>query len=671
MRKITITLCLFLMMSSVNGIAQEFKLGKVSIAELEQKKHPKDTAAVAAILFKKGETKFEYFQEDGFKTVTEVSMRLKIYKKDGYNWANYAVRYFSGGSQSKEGVVFSDAVTYNLVGGKIEKTKLKSEGEFLEKVDRYWSRKKITLPNVKEGSVLEFKYKIVSDRIGTLREFYFQTYIPVDYAEYKTFVPEYFVYNTKMKGFISPKREIVKATRSFNITSKERSGNLVSKTEFSNDKIDYQETKTTYTAQDMPAMKEEAFVNNIDNYTTSIIQELSMTQFPNRPLKPYSTDWNAVAKTIYDDVDFGAELNKTGYFEDDLKGVIAGLTTQDDIIAAIQNYVKSTVKWNDYEGYSCNDGVRKAYKDKTGNVAEINLMLTAMLRTAGLRANPVLVSTRDNGMSFFPNHSAFNYVIAAVETAGGMILLDATSKFSTPNVLPFRDLNWMGRLIRKDGTSEEVDLMPTKASIDNVTMMYAIDVTGKITGKLRRQRTDHNAMSFRSEIENIKEEDYLERLENENKKIEITEYSRVNEKDLKLPIVENCSFTGTNLIDIIGEKMFVNPLLFFTKEQNPFKQDAREYPIDYGFPFIDKFTVNIDIPDGYVIETLPKSTQVNMEDDMGSFKFIANTSGNKILLSISHQINTPIVSAEYYSVLKEYYQNMVAKQTEKIVLKKV
>ncbi|OOG71873.1 DUF3857 domain-containing protein [Flavobacterium sp. A45] len=651
--------------------AQEFKLGKVSIAELEQKSHPKDTAAVAAILFKKGETRFEFMQSEGFRVVTEVAMRIKIYKKDGYDWANQAVRFIPGTGSIKENVLFADAVTYNLVAGKIEKTKLKSEGEFEEKIDKYWSRKKITLPNVKEGSILEFRYKIMSNRIGMLREFYFQTDIPVDYAEYKTYVPEYFIYNSEMKGFTTPQINVEKSQKSFNITSKERSQGLVSSTNFSADKIEYQETKTTYTAQNMPAMKEEAFVNNIDNYTTSLVQELSMTKYPNEPLKPYSTDWNAVVKTIYDNDDFGAELNKTGYFEDDLKAVVVGLTTQDEIVLAILNYLKSTVKWNEYYGYSCNDGVKKAYKDKTGNVAEINLMLTAMLRSAGLKANPVLISTRANGVSVFPNHSAFNYVIAAVEGNEGLILLDATSKFSTPNVLPFRDLNWMGRLIRKDGTSQEVDLMPKKASNNNVVIMYAIDASGKITGKLRRQRTDHNAMSFRSEIENIKEEDYLERMENENAKIEIADYKRTNEKDVKLPIVETCSFTGTNLCEIIGEKIYINPLLFFTKEQNPFKQEEREYPVDYGFPFMDNFTVNIDIPQGYVIETLPKSSVFNMEDNIGSFKFISNASGSSIQLSISHQINTPIVSSEYYSMLKEYYQGMIAKETEKIVLKKV
>ncbi|WP_281637227.1 DUF3857 domain-containing protein [Flavobacterium marginilacus] len=668
-----LTLLFFLALFCSNAGAQEFKLGKVSIAELEQKVHPKDSSAVAAILFKKGVTSFVFSQEEGFDVLNEITVRIKIYKKEGYDWANKQVGFLVGNGTSKEKVSFSDAVTYNLVDGKIEKTKLKSEGEFIEKVNKFWNRKKITLPNVKEGSVIEYKYAIRTNNIGMLREFDFQTDIPVNHSEYITYIPEYFVYNTKLKGFITPKTTIEKTNQSLTINSKERSGGgwTASSTSFTSDKIDYHETKTTYVVENAPAMKDEAFVNNIDNFTTSLAQELSMIQYPNRPIKPYSTDWNSVAKTIYEYDDFGPELNKTGYFEDDLKAVVAGLTSQNEIVLAVLNYVKAAVKWNGDYGYSCDNGVKKAYKDKTGNVGDINLMLTAMLRTAGLKANPVLVSTRSNGISIFPNRTAYNYVIAAVETSEGLILVDATNKYSNPNVLPFRDLNWFGRLIRKDGSSEDVDLMPKMASTDNVLMMYSIESNGKITGKLRRQRTDQNAMSFRAKIENVKEEEYLEKLENENQKIEIADYTRTNEKDVKLPIIETCSFTGTNLCEVIGEKIYINPLLFFTKEHNPFKQETREYPIDYGFPFIENYNININIPDGYVVETLPKSAQLNMEENIGGFKFRINAAENKIQLIISHQINTPIISSEYYSMIKDYYQGMIAKQTEKIVLKKV
>lgn len=663
---------LFLSLFVMQIKAQDFKLGKVSIAELQEKAHPKDPSANAAVLFKKGEVRFEYSPETGFSVITTVEARIKIYTKEGYNWANQEVDYRVG--SSKENVDFSNVVTYNLVDGKIEKTKLKKEGEFLEKVNRYWDRKKITMPNVKEGSVIEYQYTVRSSNTGSLRDWNFQTSIPVNYSEYKTYIPEYFIYQTNQKGYVFPKVTVEKNPNKITFTSKDRSGGDRignTKTTFSTETIDFIEAKTTHVGENLPAMKEEAYVNNIDNYTSSISYELSMTKYPNEPLKPYSSDWNAVVKTIYDYEDFGPELNKTGYFEDDLKTVLSGLTTADEKIKAILNYVKTNVKWNNYYGYSCNDGVKKAYKDKTGNTAEINLMLTAMLRYANLPANPVLLSTRSNGIAAFPNRTAFNYVIAAVETPTGFILLDASDKFSTPNVLPFRALNWVGRLVRKDGTSDQVNLMPKKVSTSSIMMNYSVDANGLVTGKLRKQQTEYNAMIFRDDVASINEDAYLEKLENRSNNIDIKEYSRNNEANLELPIMETYSFSGTNLSEIIGGKIYLKPLLFFTDVKNPFVQENREFPIDYGFPFLEKYTINISIPEGYKVEQLPAPAVITMDDNLGSFKFMTTSSESSIQLAISHEINAAIVPSDYYSVIKSYYQGMIDKQNEKIILTKI
>lgn len=530
------------------------------------------------------------------------------------------------------------------------------------------------MPNVKEGSVIEFEYIIKSPMIGSLRDWDFQTSIPVNYSEYKTFIPEYFIYKSNQKGFVFPKVTVnkVRKTESYASRNPNAAGVITTDHHYASEgKLEYEETQTTYLAENLPAMKEEAYVNNIDNYTSSLSNELSMTKYPNQPLKPYSRDWESVTKNIYENEDFGPELNKTGYFEEDLKLLITGLTSQDEKISAILNYVKTAVKWNGTYGYSCNDGVKKAYKDKTGNIAEINLMLTAMLRYAGLTANPVLVSTRANGIAAFPNRTAFNYVIAAVENGDNLVLLDASDKFSTPNILPFRALNWEGRLIRKDGTSVQVDLMPKTASNNSVMMNYAVDEKGLVSGKVRRQRTDYAAMIFRANNENLKEDNYLEQLENENQKIEISEYSRTNEKEIQLPVTETFSFSGSNSSELIDGKIYLNPMLFFTKEQNPFKQETREYPVDYGFPVSEKYIINIRIPEGYKVETLPVSVAFTMENNLGSFKYMANSSENTILLTITQQINSAIISAEYYSMLKDFYQEIVKKETEKIVLTKI
>ena len=665
------TLIALLIAVTFTANAQKFEMGKVSIAELEEKQHPKDPTAVAAVLFKKGETRFDYTQSDGFTMYTEVKTRIKIYKKEGYSWATHKVWYRLM-NNVKENINFSDAVTYNLVDGKIVKTKLKSDGEFDEKMNKYVGQKKITMPAIKEGSVIEFGYVIKSPIIGKIRDWDFQTSIPVNYSEFKTYIPEYFIYNTSQKGFIFPKVISEKADKSISYNHRDAiqpGGSVVNSV--TQEKLNFVETRTTYITQDLPGMKEESYVNNIDNYTSTITHELSIIKYPNSALKTFSTDWETVTKTIYKEDDFGLELNKTGYFENDINTAIAGLKTQDEIAATIFNYVKTNVKWNGLHSYYCLDGVKSAYKNKTGNVAEINLMLTAMLRFAGINANPVLLSTRENGIALFPNRTAFDYVVAAIETPNGKVLLDATEKFSLPNVLPFRDLNWFGRLIRKDASSESVDLIPKTQSKEIVFMNYSFKSDGSIDGKIRSQYTDHKALDFRQKFAGMSKDTYLESLENENNNIEITDYVRENDYDLIKPIVETYSFKANKDVEIINDKIYLSPMLFLTASENPFKQEKREYPVDFGFPMQYKSNISIEIPEGYTVESMPKPFSLSTGDDIAAFKYMIGTNGNKVQITITSDINAAIVPADYYDIIKEYFQKMIAQQNEKIVLVKI
>jgi hypothetical protein len=431
------------------------------------------------------------------------------------------------------------------------------------------------------------------------------------------------------------------------------------------------ETKTTYVIENLPAMKDEVYVNNIDNYMSSISHELSIVHYPNKPIKALSTDWETVVKQIYEYDDFGPELNKKGYFDDDITTLIKGITNRDEIIYTIFNHVKSNVKWNGYAGYSCNDGVKQAYKNKTGNVAEINLMLTAMLRFAGIDANPVLVSTRSNGIALFPSRTAFNYVIAAVEIENALILLDATEKYASPNILPERDLNWYGRLIRKEGTSTDVDLTPKTPSKEIHNISYKINTDATIEGKIRKQITDYKALNFRQTKVGLVKENYLEQLENANNAIEISEYTRENDYEITKPIIETFSFKGNRDVEMINDKIYIAPLLFLGYKQNPFKLEKRDYPIDFTYPFQEKYLINIDLPEGYAIESIPKSINMVTGDDMGLFKYIINGADNKIQVSITFEISMAIVGADYYDIIKDFFQKVIEKENEKIVLVKI
>ncbi|HRE77400.1 MAG TPA: DUF3857 domain-containing protein [Flavobacterium sp.] len=663
------TVCFFILFS-MTCFSQSYELGKVTVAELEEKEHPIEKDAEAAVLFNIGKTFFEFDIDKGFKLVTEVTTKIKVYKKEGYSFADISVPIYVGDSE-KETVSFSKTFTYNLVNGKIEKTKMKSDGEFTEKVNKYWSVVKISLPNVREGSIIEYKYELTSPFLSNLPEWYFQKSIPVNFSKYETIIPEYLVYNPRIKGYVLPKVTASSKNTRYNYTEKDRSGNRVSKTSFSYENIDYKESITTYILEMSPSMKDEDFVSNIKDYTAGVSHELSIIKYPNSPIKTLSYSWEDVCKSIYDNENFGSELKKAGYFETDIEQLLQGKNTREEKIVTLLEYVKKQVKWNNFNGIFCDDGLKSAYKNRTGNVAEINLMLVSMLRFAGLEANPVLVSTKSNGIPLFPSRTAFNYVICAVEIPDGVIMLDATDMNSSLNIMPTRVLNWQGRLIRKEGSSVFVDLRPSFVSKENTSGLLSIDVEGNVSGKLRTQYFDYNAYRFRNNYLYSNNENYIESLEKKLGQIEIDDYLVTNENILSKPILEEFSFKHSDLIEIIGDKMYFSPLLFYSLNENPFKVEKRDYPIDFVYPQEDKYTITINLPEGYVVESVPQNTVFAIENSLLVYRFNLNPSEGKIQIGATLTINEAMITPNNYNYLKDFFKKVVENQTEKIVLKKI
>src|SRR5690606_38322376 len=113
------------------------------------------------------------------------------------------------------------------------------------------------------------------------------------------------------------------------------------------------------------------------------------------------------------------------------------------------------------------------------------LLLTIMLRQAGFNANPVLMSTRDNGVPIIATRSGFNYVVSAIEISDGIILLDATNLFAPPNILPERALNWQGRIVREHGSSTWVNLQPNDNSKEIISLNIKLNNDLSVDGKVR------------------------------------------------------------------------------------------------------------------------------------------------------------------------------------------
>lgn len=669
MKKILIAMVLTLMANEI--IAQDYKYGKVSKDELLEKFYSLDSSAKAAVLYNNRKTYFEYQQNEGFMVITEIHERIKIYNKEGFDWATKKIDYYNS-SSNREKIINLKATTYTFDGNKIVETDLSKKDVFDQESNKYWSQQKFTMPDLKEGCVLEWSYKIISPfkRIDDLQ---FQYEIPIKKIVAKMEIPEYFVYNKRLKGYypINAKEEKKSSTISvFERVREEDSKSHANKSTVNETKVNYITKVEYYDATNVPAMIEEAYVNNLDNYKTAIQYEYSELHWPHEPVKYYSTTWENVVKTIYDDYDFSAEIYKSNHFSEDLNIVLAASPSESQKITGILELVKSKIKWNDYNGLSKFNGTKKAYKEGVGNVADINLNLVSMLNKAGLKASPVILSTRSNGIPIFPTIDGFNYVIAAVEIENDLILLDATEEYSAPNVLPSRDLNWQGRIVRENGSSSWVNLTPTKLSDTNSSMSIVFNDAGTIEGVKRTQYTNLNALNYRDNYAKLKDDDVILKVEEENGKIEISDFRITNKIEIYKPIIEMFKFTSEDLLDKIGDKIYFKPLFFDAMTKNPFKLEKRDYPIDFGSPFIKDNKVGIKIPAGYVVESIPENLAIGLRDNYGVYKFSVKIEGNMINVYSILQINTAIFPSANYEEIKDFYKMIVNKNLEQIVLKK-
>ena len=674
MKCFNLYLLFFLFLYSIS-FAQDFKEGKVSKEELAQTIHPKDSTAVAAVLYEKAYLTMRYDEQWFYEM--EVVKRIKIYNQDGYDYASITIPYYYGDTNSsREDIKNVKAYTYNLDGNKIRDEKVKKGDIVNEQVSEYWKQIKFTFPNLQPGSVIEYSYTYESPNYYELPEWTFQEDIPVDYSEYVHVIPYYFGYSAYSKGYhpISQEKQVIKTFVNYSQSTSENNYGMVN---LSTDTgtIEVQANKSTYVAKNVPKLKDEPFVNNYNNFMTSVRHEIAFTKNSSGQVRELTTNWRKVSESLQKSEGFGVELDKTNYYKEDLDKILTPGLSSEEKINSILDHVKNHMRWNDYLGIYTSDKLKNAYKDRTGSVAQINLMLTSMLRYAGLEAHPVLLSTISNGIPLnIASTQMYNYVISAVELADGkLVLLDATEKYTAPNLLPTRCLNWRGQLIRPDGNTKEIQLNPTRLSKDNFIMNLQIDPAGHVQGQMRRQLTNQYAYQYRNNFNSVDKDNYIENLEN-SFNVSISEYSNKNVDQLSKPVTQTISFDKESAADVINGDIYISPLLFLAQNENPFKQndEDRKLPLDFTFPKSQKFMVNIAVPEGYEVDYYPEPIALALPNKVGSYRFnISDTGNGNLQIVVTKDIKQFMLSPDYYLPMKDFYKEIVKKETDKIVLKKL
>jgi len=446
MKKHTLLLLLLSISLSSTYAQQKMKMGKVTLEEVSETAHPLEADAKAAILSQKGESILEYNEAEGrFELLSQVYKKIKIYDEIANDRANISIAYYEKNG-SREKVSDIKAVAYNIVNGKIEKSELSKKNIYSEQTSEHWSKEKFAIPNVKKGTVIEYKYSIRSPFIYEIPRWYYQFDIPCNASSYRVEVPEYYKYKTSSTGLVPLTKEEETRSRSIMYTVRQHSNSEYdSSTKISTKNLGYTASVQKYTAENTPSLKNVSYVMSTNMYRGSIKFELLSSKFPNRPQKFYTKSWDDIATNLTKSSSFGKQLNKSYKVYSSLIAE-AKKMPEKDRLKHIYHAVQQEFTWNNGIGVYTNKGIKNLVETKAGTVAEINLLLVNLLNEAGLAAYPFVTKIRHNGLlnTAYPTVADLDYVFATTMIDDKVFYLDATDKLLAAGQLPLRAINVNG-----------------------------------------------------------------------------------------------------------------------------------------------------------------------------------------------------------------------------------
>lgn len=654
------------------------KFGNVGKEELEQNVCPIDSNAHAYFIFNCGLSRFTYPQthvrdndageNQGFVLETTKHFRIKILDESAFDWANIKIPLYVSGKK-KEKLSSFKASTFNINNGKVEETKFNKGNLIFESTSENWETAKAPLPNVKKGSIIEVVYTVTSVFFYNLDKWNFQYSIPVLFSDFEVEIPEYFNFHQNIAGYYAIDRKTERKNESLDLTYHWQDFNgRYSNTQRINFNVDISE----YTGRNIPAFKEDSYLKTPKNYLSAVEFELAYTKFPNSTLKYYTTSWENVIEQYlkYNDLENSI---KVGFLDDMAKEINNKAKNPYSKIELAFYNIANHYKWNEKNSIFTSKGFKDSYTDATGNCADINLCLVGLLQKLGLEAYPVILSTQTNGFikQTHPSLSDFNYLVALAKIDGNDYLMDATEPLSIINQLPVRCLNDKGLIVKK-GQANWVDMVKDASYKSQIILTYELDENLEAKGTYSSILNNYAALEIRKNIKSYTSNDeYFKEIAKNNPGIETNEYQIEGLDSLNIPVQMKFDFSYNNAVEQAGDLIMLKPLLFEAMKQSPFKLSERTYPVEFNYQNKDKTTCQIKIPNGYAVESLPSSINLTLPDKSAQFLFLTSIKDDYILIVSNYTRNKLLYLPEEYEVLKEFFRNMVVKQNEKIVLKKL
>ena len=627
--------------------------GKIDKSDLEMKECDFDKDAAAYKLLDIGEVIYERSGKNFFRMRTSCRTRIKILKDKGFEEANIKLRFYS--KQGYETIRDISANTYNLdEAGNIVTIKLDKASIFTKKIDNRISEVVFTMPQIKVGSVIEFRNEDIKESYQNIEDWYFQSHIPTRYSQYMLRIPSMFKFVTE-KLTVQPVEE--------------KSGETEERIGTADATYRYTSFERSFIMRKIPALRGEPYMGSFEDYLQRIQFQLYQIDNGDGSVTNLRSSWPKLTEQLLEDEDFGLQLKKNIPKTQELENQLKGITDNYKKMAVIHDYVRRNMNGIGIPAIYAMDGVKTAWDKKSGTNTEVNKVLIDLLKNAGLEAYPLLVSTRGHGSvnTLYPFLQQFNEVMAYVKIGDKSYVLNAADKYNPPQLTPSDVLNTQGFIVDKEHGGW-VSMDNNKQRFSNVVSLFA-DITndGIMDGEALVKSGDYaknpRVQRWKEDRTNFK--NYFVS-ENNSMKVDSIELDNVDDDTLELE--QKIKFKSQ--LSSAGDYKYFTINLFNGLDKNPFIADERHTDIEFGYKQFYGVYGTITIPDGYKIEELPKNLVMITPDTGIILRRLLQTDASGLHIKLTVDFTKPVYLAGDYADFKEFYKKLYATLNEQIVLKK-
>jgi hypothetical protein len=617
--------------------------GAVSRADLGTELYPAEKGAEAVVLCDYATAKVN----DQFQIEFTRHVRIKIFKSAGLDQANIQIGYtkFDKISDLK-------AATYNLEDDTIVTDEVGGKEYYVERVSSYRYSTRFSFPNVREGSVIEYTYTISQDEIRSFKPFLFQRSIPVRHVEYWATIPGFFTYTINLNHNNMIQQQHTTLPGYYNSTP-----------------VSFE--RYHYSGNNLLPFEPEPMMPESDEYFAGVTFTLTHIKMPNGG---YFEESPTYAK-LYDKLlEYGqlSQINNTLLFSGKVKELTAGKKTSLEKTQAIYDYIQQRMKWNGYEELIPEESFIKAHREKTATNAGINLMLVNMLRTAGITADPLVLSTRENGEinPFVALPTELNYIVCLATIEGKDYLMDASDKFLPMGELPFKCMNGEGWLLSPN-RGRWVKLMDKERRTVQEFYELSLNEAGELTGHGDVSFSGYDAMEIRKLIHNEGIIGLREEKISNSGDLSVSNLKFHGLDSLNSPLRLSFDIKFKHSLQTANQMLFFKPLIsIFGRYLNVWIKDERRFPIDVGCPIKSNFSCVIHLPASVKPEELPKTMRISMAESDAKFLFGTAPAADGISIVAELDLRKTFFKPDEYHAVREFYTQVNKKCSEMVILKK-